>query len=142
MEQALRDAAAAAELDPRELAGIGVGSPGTISNGTVTSARNLPGWEGSFPLAETLSGALSVPVQVDNDVRVATNAEFRLGAGRLYHSLLGVFWGTGVGGGLILDGRPWTGRGGAGESSTAPAARADGAAAWRPTRGAARWNCT
>ena len=52
---------------------------------------------------------------VGNDVQVATDAEFKLGAGRLYGSLLGVFWGTGVGGGLILDGRPWTGRGGAGE---------------------------
>jgi glucokinase len=48
-------------------------------------------------------------------VQVATDAEFSLGAGRLYDSLLGVFWGTGVGGGLILDRRPWTGRGGAGE---------------------------
>jgi glucokinase len=52
---------------------------------------------------------------VGNDVQVATDSEFKLGAGRLYDSLLGVFWGTGVGGGLILDGRPWTGRGGAGE---------------------------
>lgn len=42
-------------------------------------------------------------------------AEFELGAGRLYNSLLGVFWGTGVGGGLILDGKPWVGRGAAGE---------------------------
>ena len=50
-----------------------------------------------------------------NDVRVATQAEFELGAGRMYRSLLGVFWGTGVGGGLILDGKPWLGRGGAGE---------------------------
>jgi glucokinase len=54
-------------------------------------------------------------VRVGNDVQVATDAELRLGAGQLYSSLLGVFWGTGVGGGLILDGRPWTGRGGAGE---------------------------
>jgi len=46
---------------------------------------------------------------------VATDAEFRLGAGRLYSSLLVVSWGTGVGGGLILDGKAWRGRGGAGE---------------------------
>src|SRR5262249_14719199 len=49
------------------------------------------------------------------DVQVATDAEFRLGAGRLYSSLLVVSWGTGVGGGLILDGKAWRGRGGAGE---------------------------
>jgi glucokinase len=115
MEAALRDAAKAAELEPGTLTGIGVGSPGTIEDGKVRSARNLPGWEGAFPLAETLQKALGSEVRVGNDVQVATSAEFELGAGRLYSSLLGVFWGTGVGGGLILDGKPWTGRGGAGE---------------------------
>jgi glucokinase len=115
MEIALRDAANAAESEPGALAGVGVGSPGTIENGNVRSARNLPDWEGSFPLASTLEGVLGCKVAVGNDVQVATDAEFKLGAGRLYKSLVGVFWGTGVGGGLILDGKPWTGRGGAGE---------------------------
>jgi glucokinase len=115
METALRDAAKAAEIEPNALAGIGVGSPGVIEDGKVTSARNLPDWEGTFPLAAKLESALGCKVEVGNDVQVATDAEFRLGAGRLYDSLLGVFWGTGVGGGLILDGKPWIGRGGAGE---------------------------
>jgi glucokinase len=115
MEAALRDAAAAAELEPAALQGVGVGSPGTIEDGSVTSARNLPGWNGTFPLAATLEGALGCRVRVGHDVQVATDAEFELGAGRLYRSLLGVFWGTGVGAGLILDGRAWTGRGAAGE---------------------------
>jgi glucokinase len=115
MAAALRDAAKAAELEPAALAGVGVGSPGTIDDGNVRSARNLPGWEGTFALAATLQQALGPEVRVGNDVQVATSAEYKLGAGRLYSSLLGVFWGTGVGGGLILDGEPWTGRGGAGE---------------------------
>jgi glucokinase len=115
MAAALRDAAKAAELEPASLAGIGVGSPGTIEDGNVTRARNLPGWEGMFPLASTLKEALDAEVRVGNDVQVATDAEFKLGAGRLYESLLGVFWGTGVGGGVVLDGKPWTGRGSAGE---------------------------
>jgi glucokinase len=115
MVAALRDAAKAAELEPASLAGIGVGSPGTIEDGDVTRARNLPGWEGTFPLASTLKGALGAEVRVGNDVQVATDAEFKLGAGRLYDSLLGVFWGTGVGGGIVLHGKPWTGRGSAGE---------------------------
>jgi glucokinase len=115
METALRDAAKAAEIEPAALAGVGVGSPGVIDRGNVTSARNLPGWEGTFPLAATLQQALGCEVRVGNDVQVATDAEFKLGAGRLYSSLLGVFWGTGVGGGLILAGNAWTGRGGAGE---------------------------
>jgi glucokinase len=115
MQTALRDAAKAAKVKPAALKGVGVGSPGTIADGNVTSARNLPDWEGSFPLASTLEAGLGCKVAVGNDVQVATDAEFKLGAGRPYSSLLGVFWGTGVGGGLILDGKPWTGRGGAGE---------------------------
>jgi glucokinase len=118
MAAAVRDAATAAELECAALRGIGVGSPGTIDGGDVTSARNLPGWEGTFGLAAALEGALEVggiPIRIGNDVQVATDAELKLGAGRPYSSLIGVFWGTGVGGGLILDGEPWTGRGGAGE---------------------------
>jgi glucokinase len=115
MAGALRDAAKAAAVELAGLVGVGVGSPGTINAGSVSSARNLPGWEGTFPLAGTLEGALGCEVRVGNDVQVATNAEFKLGAGRPYDSLLGVFWGTGVGGGLILDGKPWIGREGAGE---------------------------
>lgn len=115
IEAAVRDAAAAAEVDLAALRGVGVGSPGIIEEGNVSNARNLPGWEGTFALAVSLEEALGVQVRVDNDVQVATGAEARLGSGRPYTSLLGVFWGTGVGGGLILDGSPFTGRGGAGE---------------------------
>jgi glucokinase len=115
MEASVRDAAAAAELDPGALDGVGVGSPGTIADGNVSSARNLPGWAGAFPLGSTLQEGLGAPVKVGNDVQVATNAEMKLGAGRLYESVLGVFWGTGVGGGVILEGKLWTGRGAAGE---------------------------
>jgi glucokinase len=115
IETALREAAEQAAVEPASLAGIGIGSPGTIDGGTVTSARNLPDWEGSFPLAATLSDALGAPVTLGNDVQVATDAEFALGAGRPYGSLLGVFWGTGVGGGIVLDGKPWVGGGAAGE---------------------------
>jgi glucokinase len=114
---ALAEAAEKAGFEPDSLAGIGVGSPGDSDEdtGVVSEARNLPGWKGSFPLGETLSEALGAPVRIANDVDVATNAEFKLGAGKPYDSILGVFWGTGVGGGLILDGKRWLGRGAAGE---------------------------
>jgi glucokinase len=117
MEAALREAAKAAGVEPSELQGVGVGSPGDADGktGVVSGARNLPGWEGSFPLGETLSTALDAPVRIGNDVQVATEAEFHLGAGRQFQSLIGVFWGTGVGGGIVLDGKPWLGRGAAGE---------------------------
>jgi glucokinase len=117
MAAALREAAAAADVETVALDGIGVGSPGDVDEktGVVSSARNLPGWEGSFPLADTLAKDLGADVRVGNDVQVAVEGEYHLGAGRPYGSLLGVWWGTGVGGGLILDGKPWLGRGAAGE---------------------------
>jgi glucokinase len=117
MAAALREAAKEAGVETGDLAGVGVGSPGNADEktGVVSAARNLPGWEGSFPLADNLKDALGAKVRIGNDVQVATEAEFQLGAGREFQSLLGVFWGTGVGGGLILDGKPWLGRGAAAE---------------------------
>ncbi len=117
MEDALREAASAAGAKPDELRGVGVGSPGDADGktGTVSGARNLPGWEGSFPLGETLTEALGTSVKIGNDVQVAVEGEYELGAGRHHDSLLGVWWGTGVGGGIILGGKPWLGRGAAGE---------------------------
>jgi len=117
MADALQEAAKEAGVESGELAGIGVGSPGDADEktGVVSSAKNLPGWEGSFPLAEKLKETLGTEVRIGNDVQVATEAEFHLGAGQEFQSLLGVFWGTGVGGGLMLDGKPWLGRGAAGE---------------------------
>ena len=117
MAAALREAATAAGVQTGDLTGVGVGSPGAVDEaaGTVSSARNLPGWEGTFALRQDLGGRLGAPVKLGNDVQVATDAEFQLGAAREYDSVLGVFWGTGVGGGLVLDGKPWVGRGSAGE---------------------------
>lgn len=117
MAAALREATQDAGVEPAALTGVGVGSPGAIdaAAGTVAEARNLPGWDGAFPLAEALGAQLGAPVLLGNDVQVATDAEVALGAGRGYRSLLGVFWGTGVGGGIVLDGQPWLGRGAAGE---------------------------
>jgi len=117
LARALRDAVADAGLETADLSGAGVGSPGAIDAdaGTVSSAGNLPGWKGSFALGPALEAELGTPVTIGNDVSVATEAEFRLGAGRPYRSLLGVFWGTGVGGGLILERKPWLGRGSSAE---------------------------
>ena len=114
---ALRDACAEAGIETSSLDGIGVGSPGKVDDGagTVAGARNLPGWEGAFDVRAALEQACDAPVSLGNDVQVATDAEFALGVGREYSSLLGVFWGTGVGGGIVLDGRPWIGRDAAGE---------------------------
>jgi glucokinase len=117
MAEALKEAASQAKLETKDLAGIGVGSPGDADEetGVVSDARNLPNWIDPFPLAEKLSGQLGPPVKVGNDVSVAVQGEFDLGAGKEFKTVLGVWWGTGVGGGLILDGKQWLGRGAAGE---------------------------
>jgi glucokinase len=117
MAEAMSAAATAAGVETAALRGIGVGSPGDVDDaaGTVANARNLPNWLQPFELAASLSQRLGAGVHLGNDVQVATLAEFHLGAGKPYDSLLGVFWGTGVGGGIILNGQPWRGRGAAGE---------------------------
>ncbi len=117
MAAALREAAQAAGVELGELQGVGVGSPGEVDEvtGTVSEARNLNGWEGAYALAPALADALSTTVKLDNDVRVGVQAEVTLGAGRDFQSLIGVWWGTGVGGAIFLERKVWTGQDAAGE---------------------------
>ena len=86
---------------------VGVGAPGVVDAdaGVVSRAPNLPGWNKPFALAEALADALGAKVVVENDVNVATMAEHELGAAKGVDDVLAVFVGTGVGGGLVLDGR-------------------------------------
>jgi glucokinase len=114
---AMKEAAEAAGIETSDLDGIGIGSPGKVDNdaGTVTGAKNLPDWGGSYDLRAALEKSCGVPIALGNDVQVATEGEFELGAAKPYKSVLGVFWGTGVGGGIMLDGKPWIGRDAAGE---------------------------
>jgi glucokinase len=115
--QALAAAADEAGLATDSLIGVGVGAPGGIDpeKGMLISPPNLPGFNGEFPLGPELEQRLGTRVKLGNDVSVATEAEFVLGAGKPYKSILGVFWGTGVGGGIVLNGEQWVGRGSAGE---------------------------
>lgn len=121
--EALTEAAEQAGVEPSALHGIGVGAPGAIDEaaGTLARAGNLPDWQDPYPLAGELASKFGArTVRLGNDVQVATDAEFTLGAAREFQSLLGVFWGTGVGGGIVLDGKPWLGRGAAGEIGHIP----------------------
>jgi glucokinase len=100
----------AAGIGVKDLAGVGIGAPSPIDpqRGVVTRAVNL-GWR-DVHLADILSQRLGVPVTVDNDVNVAVYGEWRLGAGQGTNDLLGVWVGTGVGGGLILRGELYSGQ--------------------------------
>jgi glucokinase len=101
---------------------LGVGCAGLIepTTGLVRTSPNLPGWR-DVPLADLLGSAAGRPVVVLNDANAFTLAESRLGAGRSARTVIGLTLGTGVGGGLLLDGRLWTGQNGfAGELGHMP----------------------
>ncbi len=117
LAETLRAALGDAGVEPMGLAAVGVGAPGEIDveTGTVIQVANIDGWDAPFPLGPALAQELGRPVAIGNDVSVAVEAEHRFGAGRGFDSFLGVFWGTGVGGGIVMDGRPLHGRGSAGE---------------------------
>ena len=110
-------ACADAGVEMGDLTGVGVGSPGAIDSrrGVVTGARNLPGEGAPIQIAAGFRTLADMRAYVDNDVTVGVNAEYQLGAARRSKSLLGVWWGTGVGGGIVLHGEPWEGRGAAAE---------------------------
>ena len=117
LAETLRAALDDAGVEPMGLAGIGVGAPGSIDveTGTVVQVANIEGWDTPFPLGPALAAEMGRAVTIGNDVNVAVEAERRFGAGRGFGSFLGVFWGTGVGGGIVMDGRQLVGRGSAGE---------------------------
>lgn len=114
----VEEAADAAAVDVGQLTGVGVGSPGAVdaAAGTVGFNSNLAGgWNEAYPVAEELGRVIETRVRVANDVDVAAAAELELGAGRDLPSFLAVWWGTGVGGSVVLAGKQWEGNGGAGE---------------------------
>jgi glucokinase len=110
---AVIEACRGAGLDPKALAGVGVGSPGPLdpATGVIIDSPNL-GWH-NYPLREKLQQALGVPVAVDNDANLGTLSEQRLGAARGKQHVVGIFAGTGIGGGLVLNGQLFYGASGA-----------------------------
>lgn len=99
-----------------DLDAAGIGTPGVVIDGTVGGASNVPGWSERFSLGDMLNDRLDLPIRVANDVTAAAVGEHREGAGKGLDDVLVVFAGTGVGAGLVLDGRPYEGAsGGAGE---------------------------
>lgn len=88
--------------------GIGIGAPGLIEDGVVRCSPNLPGWK-EVPLQKLLENALSLPVVLENDANAVAYGEKSSGAGKGFNSLICITLGTGVGGGLILDGKIWRG---------------------------------
>jgi glucokinase len=107
--EGVEEACQGANLQTKDLAAVGIGAPGAIDprQGLVLEAVNLR-WT-NVPLCDLLSQKLGVPVILDNDVNAAIYGENRLGAGENARDLLGVWIGTGIGGGLILNGQLYYG---------------------------------
>jgi glucokinase len=104
--------AAAEALRTPEVLAVGVGAAGMVdvANGVLRFAPNLA-WR-DLAIADRMRAALGIPVQLDNDANVAAYGEFRFGSGRGYRHVLLVAVGTGIGGGIIIDGRLFRGSNG------------------------------
>ncbi len=101
-------------IGAEEVAGIGVGAPGAVNEeGTLVNGAVNLGW-GVFNISEVLRGYLDIPVKAANDANVAAFGEMWQGGGKGYDNLVAVTLGTGVGGGIIVDGKILTGAAGAG----------------------------
>ena len=108
---------------PDQLRGIGVGAPGPVDSarGLVRTLVNVPGWR-DVPLARRLSRRLRCACTVDNDANLFTLGEWRFGAGQGTTQLIGITLGTGVGGGLVLNGALYRGARGCLEAHVGTAA--------------------
>ena len=98
------------ELAARDFAAAGFSVPGPVDHerGAVLAPPNLPGWK-NVPLRDRMSELLGMPVRLENDANAAALAEWRFGAGRGARNLVYLTMSTGVGAGLILDGRLYRG---------------------------------
>jgi len=108
-------ASARAVSGGKAIDGAGISTPGPVdlNRGIVTTPPNLPGWR-DVPLAALVGERLDAPAWLENDANAAALAEHRLGAGRGFSNVVLVTLGTGIGGGLILNGRLYHGASGAG----------------------------
>ena len=109
MVDTVRDCLKDAGVEEKDLAGLGVGVPGVtdLESGTLLNTANL-GWK-DVPLRKLLEEEFGCPVTLCNDVDAGVFGEFRFGAAQGKRCVLGVFPGTGIGGGLVYEGRIFRG---------------------------------
>ncbi len=93
-------------IKPEDLIGIGIASPGPldISKGCVDGSPNLPGWTG-YSIEQGLSSFFNLPARIDNDANAAALGEYKFGAGKNKKNMVYLTVSTGIGGGVIVDGR-------------------------------------
>ena len=106
MKDAVRDLLKETKMKPSDIEGMGFGFPGQIDckNGVVRLAPNIPGWV-NIPIANIMEKEFGVSTRVDNDVRTATLGELNYGAGVGCENLVCITVGTGIGSGLVVNGK-------------------------------------
>lgn len=100
------------QISDTDLLGVGIGVPGAVSKGVVNRCVNL-GW-GVVPIEEELSRLTGLPAKASNDANVAALGEYWMGGGQGSENVVFITLGTGVGGGIIVDGKLLNGAHGAG----------------------------
>jgi len=115
----IKDDLDAAKGSRHKITALGIGSAGLVENGVVRNSPNLPGWQGSVPLLKLIRDQMpgcGLPILIENDVNCLVAAEYAIGAAKGHSEVVGLAIGTGVGGGIMINGRLVTGaHGGAGE---------------------------
>lgn len=109
IEDAIRQTLEEHGGDRSDFAGVGIGSPGPLdrTTGTIIATPNL-GWR-NFPLRDLISNGVDLPASLDNDANCAAYGEWWMGAGRDVDTLVGLTLGTGIGGGIVLNGKVFHG---------------------------------
>jgi glucokinase len=110
IDRCVRDAVDEADLSIKQVAGVGIGAPGAVdfASGTVIFAPNLEGWK-DVALKKELEKHLNVPVFVENDGNIAALGVHVAELKGKPRTMVGIFVGTGIGGGLIINGEPYSG---------------------------------
>ena len=97
-------------ISPSNVLGVGIGSPGPLNRekGIVVASPNIEGFR-NYPLRDRVQAGLGLPADLENDANAAAFGEFLCGAGQEVRSLVLLTLGTGVGGGIVIDGKVWHG---------------------------------
>ena len=106
IKQAIKDLMKETNTEAKDIQGIGFDFPGQVDckTGVVKLAPNIPGWV-NVPIAQMIEDEFHIPTRIDNDVRCAALGELKFGAGRGCENFVCITVGTGIGSGLVINGK-------------------------------------
>ena len=106
IKQAIKDLMKETNTEAKDIQGIGFDFPGQVDckTGVVKLAPNIPGWV-NVPIAQMIEEEFNIPTRIDNDVRCAALGELKFGAGRGCENFICITVGTGIGSGIVINGK-------------------------------------